>query len=129
MKRRPLTSQEVTWKDNLKRLYKNKKDELDLTQEKLAHLCGWKTQASVSNYMNGVIPLNTEANLKLSKVLGVDVREIDPDFEYSAALESSFEDIFEKHKGWFDSLPRETQQEVMIELAQRIKSKDQGASS
>lgn len=78
MERRPLTEQEIFWKDNLKRIWTEKKKSLGLTQDKLAELCGWKTQGAVSNYMNGRMALNTDAKLKFAKALEVPVSDIDP---------------------------------------------------
>jgi len=78
MQRRPLTAEEKTWCDNLKRVYNEKKKELGLTQEKLAELCGWKSQGSVAQYFTGRIPLNTDAKIKLAWALKVPVSEIDP---------------------------------------------------
>jgi predicted transcriptional regulator len=41
-----------------------KKVTLRLTQEKAADALGFSTQATVSQYLNGSIPLNTDATLK-----------------------------------------------------------------
>lgn len=44
---------------------------LRLTQEKAADALGFSTQATVSQYLNGSIPLNTDATLKFSALLGL----------------------------------------------------------
>lgn len=80
MNRRQLTEEETLWQQNLKRIWLSKKSELGLTQEKLAAKIGWKTQGAVTSYLNGRIPLNTDAKVKFSEALGVDTKEIDPNF-------------------------------------------------
>lgn len=49
-----------------------------LTQEELAHACGWRSQGSVHQYLHGKIPLNLEALLKFSRALDVDPEAISP---------------------------------------------------
>ncbi|MCC7005490.1 MAG: LexA family transcriptional regulator [Ottowia sp.] len=49
-----------------------------LTQEKLAFICGWKTQGAVSQYFLGKIPLNLEALLRFSKALHTSPDAISP---------------------------------------------------
>lgn len=49
-----------------------------LTQEKVAFICGWKTQGTVHQYLKGKIPLNLSALMKFSKVLNIDPDEISP---------------------------------------------------
>ena len=77
--RRELTSIERVWQQNLKRIWLVRKVELGLTQESLAQLMGFKAQASVASFLNGRLPLHTDAKLKFAKALRVDVSEIDPD--------------------------------------------------
>jgi len=79
--RRELTQEERAWQKNLRDIWERKKDELGLTQEKLAAKIGWKTQAAVTSYLNGRIPLNTDAKRKFAKALNVHVSEIDPDLQ------------------------------------------------
>lgn len=115
-KRRPLTADEIVWKDNLKAIYSRKKKELGLTQEKLADLCGWKTQASVSNYMNGVIPLNTDAKLKLAKALQVSVSEIDVKMsgsDFGGSIPTNAEEFFAKYGEYLENLPMKEQMRVV----------------
>lgn len=66
--------------ERLKKLWHAKKHELDLTQVKLARLLEM-SQPTVSQYLNGVIPLNTDAVLQFAQVLQVDPAEIDPDIK------------------------------------------------
>ena len=77
MNRRTLTDQEREWQRNLKSIWLRKKSELGLTQEKLAAKIGWRTQGAVTSYLNGRIPLNTDAKMKFAEALGVSVSEID----------------------------------------------------
>lgn len=79
--RRELTKEEKSWQKNLRDIWEKKKDKLGLTQEKLAAKIGWKTQAAVTSYLNGRIPLNTDAKIKFAKALEVHVSEIDPEIK------------------------------------------------
>lgn len=68
---------------NLRRVWSNKKSQLGLTQVKLSTLLGMK-QPTVSQYLNGVIPLNTDIILEFARILQVNPREIDPDIPLAA---------------------------------------------
>ena len=63
----------------LRRLWNQQKRELHLTQEKVAHLCGWSTQGAFSQYLLGRIPLNTEAVFKIAKAIQVAPESIMPE--------------------------------------------------
>ena len=63
----------------LRDIWNEKKVTLRLTQEKAAEVLGFSTQASVSHYLNGTTPLNTDATLKFASLLGVKPEEIRPD--------------------------------------------------
>lgn len=77
-KRRPLTAEERLAKDNLRRIWEEKKGPLKLTQESAAHRFGWKNQSAAGQYLNGTIPLNTEAALRFAALLQVAPSDIDP---------------------------------------------------
>lgn len=63
----------------LKKIYELRKTEdRSLTQETLAERCGWKTQSAVTQYLNGMVPLNLDALIKFSLALDVDIAEISP---------------------------------------------------
>ena len=64
----------------LKLIWNQKKKELGLTQEKAAHLMGWHSQAAVAQYLNGKIPLNTDAKMKFAELLNVSPASIWPAF-------------------------------------------------
>lgn len=76
---RKLSANEELWRLNVKRIYAEKKKELGLNQDKLAEVCGWKSQGTVSQYFTGGRALSTDAKLKLARALKVPVTEIDPD--------------------------------------------------
>lgn len=81
MPRRALNADEIACKDRLTAIWKVKKRELNLNQEKLAALMGWSSQGSVGQYFTGRIPLNTDAKIKFAEALGVSVHDIDPELK------------------------------------------------
>ena len=74
---RLLTNADIDAARNLKRIYFRKKKELNLSQKKLEEVVGMQ-QATISQYMNSVIALNTSAVLKFAKALRVHPEDIDP---------------------------------------------------
>ncbi|MCC7006010.1 MAG: helix-turn-helix transcriptional regulator [Ottowia sp.] len=65
--------------ERLQAIFKNvRANDRSMTQEKLAFICGWKTQGAVSQYFLGKMPLNFDALLRFSKALHVDPAEISP---------------------------------------------------
>lgn len=74
----PLSPEQLADAARLKAIYMAKKRELGLTQESLASACGWESQGSVSQYLNGKIPLNVEAAVKFAKALRVSVSDFSP---------------------------------------------------
>jgi transcriptional regulator with XRE-family HTH domain len=79
MAKRKLTPQELDAAKRLENLWNQRKHELGLTQEKVAHLCGWGTQGAFSQYLRGRIPLNLDAVLKIAKVIQVEPESIMPE--------------------------------------------------
>lgn len=81
-KRRELTSEEMQWAANLKRLWlsraRNPKTNRRLSQEEAAERAGWVAQSTVSQYINGVIPLNTDAILKFAELIPCAPSDINP---------------------------------------------------
>jgi len=117
MSRRELTNIEKSWQKNLKAIWDSKKNELELTQEKLAAALGWKTQAAVTSYLNGRIPLNTDAKLKFAKALKVSVSEIDPEFSTpQERLPQNSTEFLEQYGDRIASMPESEQ----IKLAGKI---------
>lgn len=78
MKRRELLPHERAAAQELRRLWDAHKASLGLTQERVAFQFGWKQQSAVSQYLNGVIPLNLEALVKFAELLRVPAEEIFP---------------------------------------------------
>jgi len=94
MKRRQLTAEEKTVAGNLKKIFNTKKKELGLSQLTAAHVMGWKSQGAVGQYLNGEVPLNTDAKIKFSRLLEIEINDFDPAFdgiqiEGSAAVAST----------------------------------------
>ena len=79
MKLKTLTPIQLMNTEQLKLIWNSKKKILGLTQEKVAELCDWNTQSAFNAYLLGRIPLNTDAVLRLSKVLQVHPTEIMPE--------------------------------------------------
>lgn len=64
----------------LQGIWTKKKDELNLTQDKIARLCGF-SQPTFNQYLHCTIPLNTDVIFKLATVLEVSPEEIDPELK------------------------------------------------
>ena len=79
MKLKTLTPIQLMNTEQLKLIWNSKKKTLGLTQEKVAELCDWNTQSAFNAYLLGRIPLNTDAVLRLAKVLQVHPTEIMPE--------------------------------------------------
>lgn len=79
MRKKTLDSADAETARRLREIWDEKKITLRLTQEKAAEALGFSTQASVSHYLNGTTPLNTDATLKFAALLGVKPEEIRPD--------------------------------------------------
>ncbi|HVT36316.1 MAG TPA: S24 family peptidase [Nevskiaceae bacterium] len=81
LKRKPLTQDELDAAENLRQLFTEAKAaDKTLTQERLAFQFGWKTQSAVSQYLRGVIPLNSDAALKFADFFRVAPSQIHPMF-------------------------------------------------
>ncbi|KAF1042582.1 MAG: HTH-type transcriptional regulator PrtR [Herbaspirillum frisingense] len=79
MPAKPLSSEQLEDAARLDRIFLARKEaDPSLTQEALAHACGWKTQGSVNQYLKGKIPLNLPAILKFAHALGVQPHDISP---------------------------------------------------
>lgn len=73
-----LFDQPIDDTERLRKIWDRKKVELRLTQEKAADALGFSTQATVSQYLRGKIPLNTDTILKFAALLQVKPEEISP---------------------------------------------------
>ncbi|MEE6802652.1 helix-turn-helix transcriptional regulator, partial [Escherichia coli O8:H10] len=79
MRKKTLDAAEADAAKRLRDIWNEKKVTLRLTQERAAEALGFSTQASISHYLNGTTPLNTDATLKFAALLGVQPEEIRPD--------------------------------------------------
>lgn len=77
-KRRPLTAKELEIAARAKSIWEAKKKEEGLTQDDANSVLGW-SQSAFGQYINGKIPFNLDALIKVAKYLGVPVARIDPD--------------------------------------------------
>lgn len=82
-KRRQLSLEEIADAQRLKEIYNQRKLDLSkegrrLTQDDLAHRCGWSGQSAVSQYINARVALNLEAVIKFARELDVRVSDISP---------------------------------------------------
>ena len=79
MPAKPLTQEQLDDAARLRAIFDRvKESDPSVTQEYVADSCGWKTQGTVSQYMNGKIPLNLRALFKFCDVFGVQPEEISP---------------------------------------------------
>lgn len=87
-KKRQLTAEEKQIADRLKEIWNEKKKTLGIgSQEKLAHLMGYTTQGSVTQYLNGIIPISLEVGIKFAEQLRVLPSDINPQWgNYDAVL-------------------------------------------
>ena len=60
----------------LRSVWDSKKKDLGLTQDRAADKLGYQSQASVSQYLNGDIPLNLQAAIGFARLLGVPLNEV-----------------------------------------------------
>lgn len=119
MRKKTLEADEAEATQRLRDIWNEKKVTLRLTQEKAAEALGFSTQATVSHYLNGNIPLNTDATLKFAALLGVKPEDIRPDLEqlmnYVRKTGSYVEDY--SIAGWRRLKPEESE---LIELYGRL---------
>lgn len=80
MPAKPLTTEQKEDAKRLRAIYeKAKTNDQSMTQEFVADYCGWKTQSTVNQYLNGKIPLNLTALFKFCDVFGVQPEDISPE--------------------------------------------------
>ena len=76
-RRRSLSDEEQQWADNLNRQWAQRADR-SLSQSDAADELGYAGQSTVSQYINGVVPLNTGAILAFAELLGIQPGQINP---------------------------------------------------
>lgn len=139
MRKKTLDSVEADAAARLRKIWNEKKVTLRLTQEKAAEALGFSTQASVSHYLNGTTPLNTDATLKFASLLGVKPEEIRPDlFEMMNYVRKSGSYVEDRSApGWrllkpehvellslFDRLTKSEKEKHINELREKINEFD-----
>lgn len=119
MRKKTLDAAEVDAAQRLRNIWNEKKVTLRLTQEKAADALGFSTQATVSQYLNGTIPLNTDAALKFAALLGVKPEELRPDLSelmnYVRKTDSHVQDY--SASGWRLLKPEDAE---LLELYERL---------
>lgn len=78
MANRNLTPEEAADAKRLREIWKNKREELHLSQVKAARELGYNSQGAVSQFINGKVGLNFQAVAKFAKLLRVNVGDISP---------------------------------------------------
>jgi hypothetical protein len=82
MPNRSLSKDENEDAQRLRQLWKDKKDDLHLSQVKAAKELGYNSQGAVSQFLNGKVGLNFQAVAKFAKLLRVSVGDISPRFAH-----------------------------------------------
>jgi len=131
-KRRELTPSEISAAERLQAIWNKKKKPLNLTQERVAQLCDWSNQSAFGAYLLARVPLNTDAVLRLAKVLRVHPTEIMPELaDYLPSNNPEFEttqDVYsDEEKGFIKLLRRVTpeQKNDAIETVKEFHRKNQ----
>lgn len=103
-----------------------------ITQKSFADLCGWKTQAVVSHYINGKIPLNPRALAMFCKFLRIKGFDISPDICSEVAETATLLGIFPSSSGMDDPLIAQAvhalrqmspqQRQLAVNLIQTVKA-------
>lgn len=93
MPAQPLSADQKADAARLKAIYESKKRELRLTQDSLATACGWESQGTVSQYLNGKIPLNLASALKFSEKLECAVSDFSPRLAKALLLVNKLKDL------------------------------------
>lgn len=78
MPAQPLSENQKQDASRLRDIYMDRKRDLGLNQYVLAERCGWNSQGTVSQYLNGKIPLNLEAALCFARELRCSVGDFSP---------------------------------------------------
>lgn len=139
MKKKPLDSKELEDSQRLRKIWDEKKVALRLTQEKAADALGFETQSTVSQYLNGRNPLNTDAILKFASLLGVKPEEIRPELTDMMNYVRKSGEYIEDYSapGWrllkpehmelltlYDRLPKSEKEKHLNELKEKVEEFD-----
>lgn len=114
MKQRNMTEQDLIASENLRRIWYLKKRSLGLTLEKVGEELGM-SHSSLNQYINGKMPIGTTFLLRISEYLGVEPKEIRPDFPYRLYPSSdNFSSEAVDLARFYDRLPKDAQKLMYI---------------
>jgi plasmid maintenance system antidote protein VapI len=116
MKKKEFTTRQKVALENLRRLWYTKKQEMGLTQEKMAQMLGFSNQSGFGRFVNGREALYTDLIVDIAKIFKVSVKEIDPEFEIPPVNNYALEA--------FSELNQEEQREALEYIAfKRLKAR------
>ncbi len=114
MKQRDMTEQDLAAADNLRRIWYIKKRSLGLTLEKAGEDLGM-SHSSLNQYINGKMPIGINFLLRIAEYLGVEPKEIRPDFPYRLyPSNDNFSSEAVDLARCYDRLPRDAQKLMYI---------------
>ncbi len=112
-----MTPEDLVAAENLRRIWNEKKRTLGLTLERAGELLG-VSHSAVSQYVTGRVPIGVDFLLRISELLGVEPREIRPDFRWN--LHFSANDNFSSETldmaRYYEHLPSDVQRVFYISL-------------
>ncbi len=108
--------------DRLKGIWNARKQELHLTQEKVAQLAGWSSASAFGAYLHGRIPMNLNAKITLAKILEVDPKEIDPNMP--AVPSNELTDDEKQLLANFSKLPIRLKRAMLVQMRALASNED-----
>lgn len=119
--RRELTTHERECAKRINKLWQEKKRREKISQPVAAEALDMTT-SGFNQYINGVIPLNTNATYKFAKYFGVDPHEIDP--KWLGGPGNSVRDIEGEYEAILKLTTREQDLAAVKAIAGRVSPKD-----
>lgn len=113
--RREPNEVELAVAERIKRVWLQNKADLKISQELAAEKMGW-SQALFNKYLNGKNPLNINAVLKFSQLLGVPASELAP--ELLESLSTNIDDIQKSVSDNLSSISRVNIRDIVEILAE-----------
>ncbi len=108
MREREITEQDLIAAANLRRIWNDRKRFLGLTLEKAGERLGL-SHSALSQYMNGKLPIGDTFLLKVSELLGVEPKQIRPEFPYKLYLsDDGFSSEARELARYYEILPTDT---------------------
>lgn len=120
------TPEELAISKRLRSVWDAKKKPLGLTQEKAAEAFGWTAQATVSQYLRGVIPLGLDVGLKFARLLQCPPSDINPDWVEYDKLHRGGNGAWAKHAWLLSQI--EGLSDEQIELLESMVSQMTGST-